>query len=105
MNLGGIKVSSVEIERVLNMLNGVRETAAVGITPPHGGPQQLVIFAVVESHLDDPAYWQQQFQKAIRQQLNPLFHIADVRLLPQLPRTASNKIMRRVLRQQYQKQD
>ncbi len=105
MNLGGIKVSSVEIERVLNALEGVWETAAVGITPPQGGPQQLVIFAVVESHSDDPAYWQQQFQNAIRQQLNPLFHIADVRLLSQLPRTASNKIMRRVLRQQYQKQN
>ncbi len=101
MNLGGIKVSSVEIERVLNALEGVQETAAVGVTPPEGGPQRLVVFAVVTVNAQDPEYWKEQFQNAIRQQLNPLFHVAEVQLRTKLPRTASNKIMRRVLRQEY----
>ena len=33
MNLGGIKVSSAEIEQVLNTVSGVRETAAVAVSP------------------------------------------------------------------------
>jgi acetyl-CoA synthetase len=40
-------------------------------------------------------------QQAIRDHLNPLFHIEDVVLVSSLPRTASNKVMRRVLRNQY----
>lgn len=100
MNLGGIKVSSIEIERVLNAIEGVKETAAIAVSPPGGGPQQLVIYAVVD-RLCPLSEWKEQFQSAIRNRLNPLFHIADVRIVENLPRTASNKIMRRVLRRQY----
>jgi acetyl-CoA synthetase len=40
-------------------------------------------------------------QKAIKQELNPLFKIHDLVLVDALPRTASNKVMRRALRDQY----
>lgn len=39
MNLGGIKVSSVEIERVCNAADpAILETAAIGIPPPGESP-------------------------------------------------------------------
>jgi acetyl-CoA synthetase len=38
---------------------------------------------------------------AIREKLNPLFKVHEVLAVPRLPRTASNKIMRRVLRDEY----
>ncbi len=102
MNLGGIKVSSAEIERVLNGVNGVSETAAVAINPPGGGPSWLVIFAVLnKSNNMDKSSLREPMQKAIREKLNPLFKIHDVVILDSLPRTASNKVMRRVLRSQY----
>jgi acetyl-CoA synthetase len=41
-------------------------------------------------------------QQAIRKQLNPLFKIHDVVVVDSLVRTASNKVMRRVLRAQYE---
>jgi len=44
MNLGGIKVSSAEIEQVLQSVPEVKETAAIAISPD-GGPSQLIIFA------------------------------------------------------------
>ena len=40
-------------------------------------------------------------QFAIKRDLNPLFKIHDVVLVDALPRTASNKVMRRTLRDQY----
>ena len=39
MNLSGIKVSSAEIEEVLNVVSGVQETAAVAVSPKDGGSQ------------------------------------------------------------------
>ena len=52
MNLGGIKISSVEIERVLNRVAGVRETAAVAVPPEGGGPDRLVVFLVVDPGIE-----------------------------------------------------
>jgi acetyl-CoA synthetase len=40
-------------------------------------------------------------QAVIAARLNPLFRVHEVRLADSLPRTASNKVMRRVLRAQY----
>jgi acetyl-CoA synthetase len=99
MNLGGIKVSSAEIEQALNTVEEICETAAIAISPPEGGPSQLVIYAVVtpETQKDKEAI-EADLQKAIAQRLNPLFKIRDLVLVDALPRTASNKVMRRVLR-------
>jgi acetyl-CoA synthetase len=42
------------------------------------------------------------FRKAIKERLNPLFHVHAVVRVDSLPRTASNKVMHRTLRSQYQ---
>jgi acetyl-CoA synthetase len=102
MNLGGIKVSSTEIERILNTVEGIRETAAIAISPLDGGPSQLVIYAVVSAMLTEQLEeLKSKLQKAIAQNLNPLFKISGLMIVESLPRTASNKVMRRVLREQY----
>ena len=40
-------------------------------------------------------------QQVVRDELNPLFKIHQVLAVEALPRTASNKVMRRVLREMY----
>jgi acetyl-CoA synthetase len=103
MNLGGIKVGSAEIERTLNRVAGVVETAAVAVAAPGGGPDRLVVFAVVkeEGKALGAELLKSEMQQAMRDHLNPLFHIDRVVVVDSLPRTASNKVMRRVLRNQY----
>jgi acetyl-CoA synthetase len=101
MNLGGIKVSSAEIERVLDTVPGVQRTAAVAINPPGGGPSELVVYVVPADPGADRAALAPALQQALKTQLNPLFRISDVVPVGTLPVTASNKIMRRELRQQY----
>ncbi len=104
MNLGGIKVSSVEIECILNQLPGLSESAAVAIPLEESGPDCLVVFYVVEPDVGDgdlssePSDWLHAMNQAIRSQLNPLFKIRKTIPRDSLPRTASNKIMRRKLR-------
>ena len=103
MNLSGIKVSSAEIEEVLNGVDGIQETAAVAVSPRDGGPSQLVVYTVpAASGAEKPT--QQEIhgalQAALSGHLNPLFRIHDIVIVDALPRTASNKVMRRLLRQQ-----
>jgi acetyl-CoA synthetase len=100
MNLGGIKTSSAEIEQVLNRLPAVNETAAIALPMPESGPDRLVVFVVpaTESGQPDESSLLREMNDTIKRTLNPLFKIAEVRVVPSLPRTASNKVMRRELR-------
>ena len=108
MNIGGIKVSSIEIERVCDRVDGVFESAAIAVTPPEGGPSILVIFVVEAKNIVSTLSESERaktlkslMQKSIKDNLNPLFGITDVCITPNLPRTSSNKVMRRVLRDRY----
>jgi acetyl-CoA synthetase len=109
MNLGGIKISSAEIERVLNQTLGVLETAAVANSSA-GGPTELVVFVVVDSsgngnressfsnQRDALSKLKSAMNVRLKQQLNPLFKIHEIEIVPALPRTVSGKIIRRQLR-------
>ena len=99
MNLGGIKISSAEIERVLNQLAGVVETAAVSDSAS-SGPAKLIVFVVLENQQADLKVLHASMNKLIRSQLNPLFKIDSVQTVDSMPRTASGKLMRRRLRSQ-----
>jgi acetyl-CoA synthetase len=107
MNLGGIKVGSVEIERVCNLVDNIQETAAIAVSGPHGGPSKLVVYVVLEEDVNpeqpglDKDSLKVSMQKSIKVHLNPLFGISDVVITDSLPRTASNKVMRRLLRDDY----
>lgn len=102
MNLGGIKVGSVELETVMNGDERVSETAAVAVPPEGGGADRLVVFAVpAAGKKPTPAELRPALQERLRKHLNPLFRIHDVVVVKQLPRTASNKVMRRELRSRY----
>jgi len=100
MNLGGIKISSIEIERVLNRHPSVQESAAVAVIADGQGRDELVAYVVL-----DPAQpagdLGADLGRRVKQELNPLFKIHDVVAVNTLPRTASNKIMRRELRAAY----
>ncbi|KAF1892704.1 hypothetical protein Lal_00042593 [Lupinus albus] len=102
MNLGGIKVSSVEIERICSGVDSnILELAAIGVPPSGGGPEVLVVAVVLKcSDTEDLQQLRISFNSALQKKLNPLFRVSRVVSLPSLPRTASNKVMRRVLRHQ-----
>ena len=103
MNLGGIKISSAEIERALIGIENVFETAAIAVNPPGGGPSQLVIYTVAKNKaLVKISELKAAMQCKINQHLNPLFKIYEAVLIDALPRTASNKVMRRVLRTMFE---
>lgn len=101
MNLGGIKVSATQIEAAINQLNFVLESAAIAAAPEDGGPAKLVVFYVENKNQNNDEDRLKAAQKIVKTELNPLFKVADLLKIDVLPRTASNKIMRRTLRDNY----
>ena len=100
MNLGGIKVSSVEIERVVERHEAVYDAAAVGVQDKGEGPERLVVFVTLRKNVAREQL-RQELQTRIGAELNPLFRLHDLVTVEALPRTASNKLMRRELRARY----
>jgi acetyl-CoA synthetase len=103
MNLGGIKISAVEIERAIIGIPLIIEAAAIAIPQMDHGPNQLIIFAATFAHLEKEPI-KKEMQQRINNKLNPLFKIHDIIFVEELPKTASNKIMRRILRKTYLEQ-
>ena len=127
MNLGGIMVSPLELERIIDGHPAVYESAAVAMQPEGEGAERLVVFVVPEmgsgaaspshakaspagrgdSHADpenspdsdpDPESLKSELQALISSGLNPLFKIYRVVIVDELPHTASGKLVRRILR-------
>ena len=100
MNLGGIKVSSLELERVLEHHPSIFEAAAVAVQARGEGAEKLVVFAVLTDDADHERL-HRDLGRSLATDLNPLFKIHDLVIVDSLPRTASNKLMRRELRSKY----
>lgn len=91
---GGENVLPLEVERVLDRLDGVRESAVFGRPDPEWGERvsaQLIV--------DEPASFDIEALRAtIRPLLAPHQRPRDIELVDQLPRTPSGKLLRRALR-------
>jgi acetyl-CoA synthetase len=100
MNLGGIKVAAVEIERIWNQHPRVRESVAIAVRDDQQGCDRLVANVVLEQQGAslDPTELCRELQRLTSEQLNPLFRVTEVVVLESLPRTTSNKVVRRLLR-------
>jgi acetyl-CoA synthetase len=99
MNLDGIKVGSLELEQLLETHPSVSECAAVSIQPMDDA-EKLVVFAVTPERTDLGGL-EKELGELLASRMNPLFRIHDLIRIQELPRTASNKLMRRSLRSRY----
>ncbi len=108
MNLGGIKVSPLELERIVDGHPAVYESAAVAVQPEGEGAERLVVYIVPEggsgaagrhaASQTDPDTLKSELQSMVSAGLNPLFRIYRVVMVDELPHTASGKLVRRTLR-------
>jgi acetyl-CoA synthetase len=104
MNLGGIKISSLEIETVINKHPKIFESAAISVPEKGQGPEKLVVYYSSNEESKDEVILKTEFQKFISRELSPLFKIAEIVRVDSLPRTSSDKLMRRELRKQFMMQ-
>ena len=100
MNLGGIKVGAMDLEAALDGHPAVAESAAVAVQLGGEGAERLVVFVTLRQDVSSEELLT-DLRRRIAQQVNPLFRIHDVFVKESLPRTASNKLLRRQLREEY----
>lgn len=108
INVSGHRLSTIEIESALVAHPAVGEAGVVGVADATTG-QAIAAFVIpsdeaVDRAHDDPAYWNAlaaSLSAALREHVStaigPIAKPRDVVLVPDLPKTRSGKIMRRLL--------
>lgn len=78
------------------------DCGAIGVSPPEGGGERLVVFVTAARDVTRDQITA-EMNAALAAHVNPLFRVHDVVVVEELPRTASNKLMRRTLREWYRR--
>ena len=98
MNVSGHRISTAEVESALVSHPGVAEAAVVGATDATTG-QAIVAFVTVRSAtLETGEAFVQELRDHVATQIGPIAKPRQILLTPELPKTRSGKIMRRLLR-------
>jgi acetyl-CoA synthetase len=98
LKVAGKRLGSAEVEEVVLAIPCVGEAAAIGIDDAVKG-QRLVIFLVARA--DAPPGLEAAAARAVETQLGRAFRPGAVHVVAELPKTRSQKIMRRVIRNLY----
>jgi len=78
---------------------GVAEAAVVGATDAHTG-QAICAFVILKQHHTEMAPHQmvEELQAQVAREISPIAKPREIHVVPELPKTRSGKIMRRLLR-------
>lgn len=104
MNLGGVKVSALEIETVVNQHPSINESAAFSILEGDRKNERLVVYYTAPAPAKNEEALKKELQQLIATALSPLFKVSELIYIDELKRTASNKLMRRALKAQFKAQ-
>lgn len=96
INVSGHRLSTAEIESAVCSIEGVSESAALGEEDEVTG-QGVVIFIVKSKKLDDKILLP-LIKQVLRKKIGPVVSPKRIISCPELPKTSTGKMMRRVLR-------
>ncbi|HEU4362218.1 MAG TPA: acetyl-coenzyme A synthetase, partial [Mycobacterium sp.] len=100
MNVSGHRISTAEVESALVSHAAVAEAAVVGTTDEDTG-QSICAYVVLVAGNDDQsdtAAIIDALRTQVATEISPIARPKQVHLVPELPKTRSGKIMRRLLR-------
>jgi acetyl-CoA synthetase len=101
MNISGHRISTTEVESALVSHPSVAEAAVVGATDPTTG-QGIVAFVILRgggpTDEDEGAQLVKTLRDHVSHEIGPIAKPRQVLIVPELPKTRSGKIMRRLLR-------
>ncbi len=100
MNISGHRISTTEVEHALVGHVMVAEAAVVGASDPTTG-QAIVAFVTVKSEVDQAQVDEElvvELRQHVAETIGPIAKPRQILLTPELPKTRSGKIMRRLLR-------
>jgi acetyl-CoA synthetase len=101
MNVSGHRISTTEVESALVSHSSVAEAAVVGATDPTTG-QGIVAFVILRGGGPTEEAEGEKLVKTLRDhvatEIGPIAKPRQIMIVPELPKTRSGKIMRRLLR-------
>ncbi len=98
MNVSGHRLSTTEIESALVSHPKVAEAAVVGASDPDTG-QAVVAYVILRNDAGDGgADIVKELSDHVRKEIGPIAKPRQIMIVPELPKTRSGKIMRRLLR-------
>jgi acetyl-CoA synthetase len=97
MLVSGHNISTTEVESALVSHPTVAEAAVVGATDPVTG-QGIVAFVILRGDVEGSAELLAQLRNHVAATLGPIAKPRQILVVPELPKTRSGKIMRRLLR-------
>jgi acetyl-CoA synthetase len=101
MNVSGHRISTTEVESARVSHPTVAEAAVVGATDPTTG-QGIVAFVILRGNVAQDEAKGEEAIKALRdhvaKEIGPIAKPRQIMVVPELPKTRSGKIMRRLLR-------
>ena len=98
MNVSGHRISTAEVESALVGHSHVAEAAVVGASDEHTG-QAIIAFVILEAHARDVGkQLVDELRADVAREISPIARPKEIHVVPELPKTRSGKIMRRLLR-------
>jgi acetyl-CoA synthetase len=98
MNVSGHRISTTEVESALVSHPKVAEAAVVGATDPMTG-QGIVAFVILRAEAGDGGdQVAVELRDHVAKEIGPIAKPRQILVVPELPKTRSGKIMRRLLR-------
>jgi propionyl-CoA synthetase len=97
INVAGHRLSTGQIEQIINGHAAVAECAVVGVDDPVKG-QAPMAFAVLKSGFQESDRLREDLIKLVREVLGPVAALRTVHITAMLPKTRSGKVLRSALR-------
>ncbi|WP_024800976.1 acetate--CoA ligase [Nocardia sp. BMG51109] len=98
MNISGHRISTAEVESALVGHHGVAEAAVVGASDDTTG-QGIVAFVILTGAATDTGQdLVDELKAEVSREISPIARPREIHTVPELPKTRSGKIMRRLLR-------
>jgi acetyl-CoA synthetase len=106
MNVSGHRISTAEVESALVGHSGVAEAAVVGATDDTTG-QAICAFVVLRADHADTVGEEiiDELRAEVAREISPIARPRELHVVPELPKTRSGKIMRRLLRDIVEKRE
>ncbi|MED7789458.1 acetate--CoA ligase [Francisella sp. 19X1-34] len=101
INVSGHRMATAEIEAALNTHPSVAESAVVGMPHDIKG-EAIYVYCILKENTDESQSTLDEVRKSlvkyVRQEIGPVATPEVIQFTPELPKTRSGKIMRRILR-------
>ncbi len=97
INVAGHRMGTREVEEVISAHPQVAEVSAIGVDDEMKG-QEIAAFVVLKKGVEESEALKKEIVALIRDRIGPIATPKFLNIVPQLPKTRSGKVMRRVLR-------